>query len=360
MNPGDGESSYAMNSLLQETGIRKALPILKQAIRGINNHDLFFGQCCKMADMGCSSGKNTLLVASYIIDTIIELCNEKNLKPPQFQVCLNDLIGNDFNVLFKLLPDFYATFKKEKGENFSPCFVSAVPGSFYCRLFPDRSLHLVHSSYSVHWLSQVPEDLENNKLNIYMAKTSHPNVFQAYGNQFKTDFTKFLQMRSKEIIRGGRMVLTFVGRSVADPTSEDGCRVWNLLAQSLIDMVKEGLVRESDLNSFNVPVYFPCENEVTNVVQNEGSFSLVSLNTFHAGWDPQVNDHKNLNDYDEANQKHAENIAKAVRAITEPLLTSHFGISIIDGVFTKYRKHVARLANNEARFFSFAISLEKK
>ncbi|KAI7742084.1 hypothetical protein M8C21_030090, partial [Ambrosia artemisiifolia] len=343
-----------------ETVIRKALPVLKHTINGITNHDLFSCQCFKIADLGCSSSKNTLLVASNIMDMVIDVCKENNRKPPQFQVCLNDLFGNDFNTLFKLLPNFYAKLKK-KGGNFNPCFVSAVPGSFYCRLFPDHSLHIVHSSYSVHWLSQAPDGLESNALNIYMAKTSPPNVFQAYEKQFKTDFTKFLQMRSEEIVCGGRMVLTLVGRSVVDPTSDDSCRLWELLAQSLYDMLKEGLVRESDIKSFNVPIYYPCEDEVRNVIQNEGSFSLESLSTFHVNWDPQDMDYNNLNDSYEASQTHGENTAKMVRAFAEPLLTSYFGETIIDELFKKYKKHVAKhLTNNKTRFFNLVISLAKK
>ncbi|KAK1435713.1 hypothetical protein QVD17_01479 [Tagetes erecta] len=361
MNTGDGESSYASNSLLQETVIRKAVPILHDAIQGITNHNLFSGQYFNIADLGCSSGKNTLLVASNIVDIVVKVCKENNYKTPQFQVCLNDLFGNDFNVLFKLLPDFSTTLKKEKGENFGHCFISAVPGSFYCRLFPNQSLHFVHSSYSVHWLSQVPENLENNRLNIYMAKSSCPNVFQAYGKQFKSDFTKFLQMRSEEIVCGGRLVLTIVGRSVVDPTSDDGCRLWELLAQSLLDMVKEGMVQESDVNSFNVPIYYPCDDEVTNVIQSEGSFSLESLTSFEGNWDPQDMDYKNLTDSCELSQTHGANTAKVVRAFTEPLLTSHFGKSIIDEVFEKYGKHVAQhLATNKTRFCNFVISLAKK
>ncbi|XP_076942308.1 S-adenosyl-L-methionine:benzoic acid/salicylic acid carboxyl methyltransferase 3-like [Bidens hawaiensis] len=360
MNRGDGELSYARNSLLQETVVRKALPILKHTIKGITDQDLFSGQCFKIADLGCSSSTNTLFVASNIMDIVIDVCKENNRKPPQFEVCLNDLFGNDFNTLFKLLPEFYAK-RKEKGENFGSCFVSAIPGSFYNRLFSDRRLHFVHSSYSLLWLSKVPDGIESNTLNIYMAKTSPPNVLQAYGKQFKADFTKFLQLRSKEILCGGRMVLTLVGRSDANPTSDDGCCLWALLAQSLLDMVKEGLVRESDIKSFGVPIYYPCEDEVWNTIENEGSFSLESLSTFRVNWNPKEKDYKNLNDFDEVGQLfHEENTTKAVRAFTEPLLISHFGESIIDEIFKKYTRRVTEhLTNNKASFFSIAISLAK-
>ncbi|KAK2637759.1 hypothetical protein Ddye_025554 [Dipteronia dyeriana] len=101
-------------------------------------------------------------------------------KSSEFQVFLNDLPRNDFNSIFKSLPTFYEILKKDKGDQLGPCFVPGMPGSFYDRLFPSRSLHFIHSSYSLHWLSNVPENVENNKTNIYTAKSSPPNVYKAY------------------------------------------------------------------------------------------------------------------------------------------------------------------------------------
>ncbi|CAH1448137.1 unnamed protein product [Lactuca virosa] len=363
MKVGDGESSYASNSFLQEIAIRKTLHVLKHTIKGMVDLEASLSNVFVLADLGCGTGTNTLLLASMVIDLVLELCKENNLKAPQFQVFLNDLFGNDYNTIFQLLPKFTANLKKEKGENFGSCFVSAIPGSFYGRLFPDESLHLVHSSYALHWLSKVPEGIENNKANIYMAKTSPPNVFEAYGNQFYTDFIIFLQLRSKEVVRGGCMVLTFLGRSSADPTTDDGCRLMELLAQSLLDMVKEGLVEESFINSFNLPHYSPCEDEVRKAIHNEGSFCLNTFNVFQGNWDPYDTDYTNLVDLNEQiSHIHAKNCAKALRAVMEPLLTSHFGNSInIDVLFQKLQMHVAEdLTNKKTRYFNIAISLSKK
>nr|XP_043639056.1 benzoate carboxyl methyltransferase-like [Erigeron canadensis] len=363
MNIGDGESSYGNNSFLQEIVIQKTLPILKHTtIKAISNNDTILGQCFKIADMGCSSSKNTLLVVSNIIDIVQEGCKENNHKAPQFQVFLNDLFGNDFGNIFKMLPDFYATINNEKGTRYGRCFVSVAPGSFYDRVFPDQSLHLIHSSYSNHWLSRVPEGLENNALNIYMAKTSPPNVFYTYAKQFHFDFTKFLQMRSEELVSRGCMVLVFIGRSSPDPTSDDCCSLLGLLAQSLVDMVKEvGLVRESDVNSFNMPVYFPCEDEVRNVIQDEGSFSVDKLTDFHVNWDPHDTNYTNNDQPIITQYSHGTNTAKVLRAVLEPLLTSHFGSFNIDDLFTRYGKHVAKhLSTKKTRYFNLAISLIKR
>ncbi|KAJ0739791.1 putative salicylate carboxymethyltransferase [Helianthus annuus] len=76
------------------------------------------------------------------------------------------------------------------------------------------------------------------------------------------------------------MILTFAGRSMPDPASEDCCDIWELLAKSLVDMVKEGLVQESIVHSFNIPQYTPFEDKVKDVIQKQGSFSLHSLNGF--------------------------------------------------------------------------------
>lgn len=112
-----------------------------------------------IADLGCSSGPNTLLVISKIIDAIYARCYSLGLglgrSPPELNLFLNDLFNNDFNEIFASLPAFYNRIKEEKGADFGPCFISGVPGSFYGRLFPKRSLHFVHSSSSLHWLSQV-------------------------------------------------------------------------------------------------------------------------------------------------------------------------------------------------------------
>ncbi|MFS7942517.1 putative methyltransferase [Helianthus anomalus] len=89
------------------------------------------------------------------------------------------------------------------------------------------------------------------------------------------------------------MILTFAGRSMPDPASEDCCDIWELLAKSLVDMVKES------------------------------SRSLHSLNGFALNWPtPGIK------------------TANFIRAISEPIMVTHFGNSIMDVLFKKYQEHV--------------------
>ncbi|KAK2656828.1 hypothetical protein Ddye_009880 [Dipteronia dyeriana] len=291
-----------------------------------------------VADLGCSSGPNTLLVISEILDTMHVMCQQVNQKSPEFQVFLNDLPVNDFNSVFKSLPTFYQNLKKDKGDQFGPCFVSRMPGSFYERLFPSKSLHFVHSSYSLHWRSNSPENLENNKANLYMAKSSPPNVYKAYFVQFQRDFSSFLSLRYEEIISGGRMVLTFIGR--IRPLSKECYDDWDLLTKSFLELVDEGLVEATKMDSFNLPFYTPCEEEVREIVEKEESFNLDKMEIVETNVDPSddlSNERFVFNKY-----KSGKNIANGIRAVTEPMLATHFGESIMDILFTRFTHHVAQ------------------
>ncbi|XP_043700550.1 probable jasmonic acid carboxyl methyltransferase 2 isoform X2 [Telopea speciosissima] len=175
MNWGNGETSYATNSKLQELVINKAKPVVIGSISDLYTTNL--PRCLRVADLGCSSGPNTLLVISEIIDAIDETCHQLKLTTPEFQVFLNDLPSNDFNTIFKTLPAFYDQLKKEKGDKFGPCSITGLPGSFYDRLFPTSTIDFLHSSYSLHWLSQgLIEEAKVDSFNLPFYMPSHKEL----------------------------------------------------------------------------------------------------------------------------------------------------------------------------------------
>ncbi|KAG6737433.1 hypothetical protein POTOM_058954 [Populus tomentosa] len=338
--------------------LSKARPILEDTIKDMFSTAL--PTCFKLADLGCSSGPNTLLFVSEFMDVVYELCQQQNCNLPEFQVFLNDLPGNDFNTVFKSLPFFWEKFGKEMGDLYGQhCFITGVPGSFYHRLFPSKSLHFFHSSYSLHWLSKVPEGISNNKGNIYMAKASPPNVFKAYVEQFQKDFSLFLNLRSEEIIQGGRVVLTFLGRSIDDPRSKDCCLIWELLAKSLLDLAAKGLVVEADIDTFNLPYYNPYEGEVREIIEMEGSFDIDKLETFAINWD--ANDDISNKDFVFEKDQCGRNVANIVRAVAEPMLVSHFGDDIIDELFKRYAEYVGEhLCVEKTKHINIVLTMTKK
>ncbi|OAY39144.1 hypothetical protein MANES_10G070800v8 [Manihot esculenta] len=312
-----------------------------------------------IADMGCSSGPNALEAMSVIINTIFTQCKEKGQTSPEHLVFLNDLPGNDFNNVFKSLPQFYEKLKKQTDLEMETCFISGMPGTFYGRLFPSETLDFVHASCSVHWLSQVLEGIENNKGNIYISKTSPKNVFEAYLDQFQKDFSLFLCCRAKELKSKGQMILTLLGRSTSDPACNDCIQFWYLLAQSLLEISREGLIEEANVDSFNMPYYTPFSGEVVDIIGKEGSFEINNLNNIRLNWDPNDND-ENQN-YAFNKNTSGKNVACHVRAASESVLVSHFGEAIIDELFLRYSRNVGEHLSQEKTKYNFVvISMTKK
>ncbi|KAH9685253.1 s-adenosyl-l-methionine-dependent methyltransferases superfamily protein [Citrus sinensis] len=244
MNGGGGETSYAKNSNIQRTVMSKAWPFLEETIKDMFSSS--FPGCFNVADLGCSSGPNTLLV---------------------------------------------------------------------------------------------PENLENNKRDIYITKSSPPSVCQAFWEQFQRDFSAFLSLRSEEIVSGGRMFLTFLGRSIADPSSKDCCCLWELLTKSLIQLANE--------------------EEVKSIVREQGSFNLDTFESFEVNWDPS--DDVNNKSFVFNKDRCGQNVANSIRAVTEPMLASHFGNAVIDPLFARFATLVAEhLAVEKTKHISLVFSMTRK
>ncbi|XP_019166101.1 PREDICTED: salicylate carboxymethyltransferase-like [Ipomoea nil] len=334
MNGGTGDNSYAKNSPFQRKGILMAKSITEKAITSLYT-SLNNPKSISIADLGCSSGPNTLLAVSNLVKAVDNHRKKlRRLHSPEFQIYLNDLPTNDFNTIFRSLPDF----RTEMGDGFGLCFFNGVPGSFYDRLFPADSLHFVHASYSLHWLSQVPKGIEDNKLNICLTSASPPNVTKAYYDQFDRDFSTFLKHRSEELMKGGRMVLNFFGRKDENP---DYDILLELLGVTLKELVEEGFVEEEKLISFNVPIYTPSPAELKSLVEKDGSFIIDCLEDSQIHWTGSESESESGDDNNIGNTNDGAYVARCMRAVFEPLLVSHFGEGIIEEVFRRYRNMVA-------------------
>lgn len=137
----------------QEKVISMTRPIVEEAVSNLCRNATIEKLC--IADLGCASGPNALLAVMGIMKAVDKIREEGCFQSPEYQVYLNDLPGNDFNTLFRALPRFQDRLKEQMGSGFGPCFFTGVPGSFYRRLFLSNTIHFVHSSYCLQWLSQV-------------------------------------------------------------------------------------------------------------------------------------------------------------------------------------------------------------
>ncbi|KAL6175648.1 hypothetical protein ACLB2K_052287 [Fragaria x ananassa] len=243
----------------------------------------------------------------------------ENSKIPEFQVLFNDHTSNDFNTLFESFPEnrrYYA---------------AGVPGSFYSRIFPSASIHLVHSSYAIHWLSRVPKEVLDrhspawNKGRIHYLNASD-EVVRAYKAQYVKDMECFLHARAQEIVCGGLMVLTYPGR----PDGSRSFQAWanlafQVLGLCLMDLVTKGVVSEEKVDSFNMPIYSMTPLELEAAVKQNGSFSTEMMTNLP---DPLVDDTLSV----------PQLLASQLRASMGGMIKKHFGEEILDELFDLYRQ----------------------
>ncbi|KAI5330499.1 hypothetical protein L3X38_029897 [Prunus dulcis] len=226
MKAGDGPNSYAKNSAYQKGVVGAAKELLNRAIR-----DLSVLQHLSH----CRLGPNTFLSVENILEAVEFKYQGQgfNSQILEFQVFFNDHTPNDFNMLFKSLPQsrqYYA---------------AGVPGSFCGRIFANASIHLVHSSYALHWLSRVPKEIVDidspawNKGRIDYSNSTE-EVVRAYEAQYAEDMECFLHARAQEIVYGGLMVLIIPGRPNGTPHSMTLLNaVHQLLGSCLMDLARK-------------------------------------------------------------------------------------------------------------------------
>ncbi|KAK9091364.1 hypothetical protein Sjap_024541 [Stephania japonica] len=282
MNAGDGPNSYTQNSSYQRGGLNIVKEMIDEVISEKLDIDvLSSSELFSIADLGCSTGPNTFTVVQNIIDAVKLKFQSHSI---EFQVFFNDHVSNDFNTLFKSLPPSRTY------------FAGGQPGSFHGRLFPKASLHFVHSSYALHWLSVVPNEVVNESSPAYNKGRIHygnaaEEVIDAYSAQFAKDFEAFCKPGHKNF---------------------------------LVDMTETGLVSEAQLDSFNLPVYNASLEELRALTVKNGRFSIERMEPVFR-YAPT-----------------AEMCTIHLRAGgMERVFSEHFGSEIMDEFFDRYAKNVA-------------------
>ncbi|KAI9108528.1 hypothetical protein K1719_020412 [Acacia pycnantha] len=364
MKGGKGEGSYANNSQAQAIHARSMLHLLKETLDGIqlNNPDIPF----VVVDLGCSCGNNTINVVDVIINHIIKRYETLGLDPPEFSAFFSDLPGNDFNTLFQLLPPMFTT---SYGVSMEEClaannhrsyFAAGVPGSFYRRLFPMRSIDVFHSAFSLHWLSQVPESVLDkrgsgyNKGRVFIHGASESTA-NAYRKQFQTDLAAFLGARALEMKKGGSMFLVCLGRTSLDPTDQGGAGLLfgTHFQDAWDDLVQQGLISSEKRDNFNIPIYAPSLQDFKEVVEEDGSFAINKLEVFKGGSPLVVNQPDDETEVGRA-------LANSCRSVSGVLVDAHIGDKLSEKLFLRVEQRATAHAKElleQLQFFHIVASL---
>ncbi|XP_060669680.1 loganic acid O-methyltransferase-like [Ziziphus jujuba] len=278
----------------------------------------------RIADVGCSSGSTTVLAVENIIDAIKSKYKSQGLvedQTPEFEVFFNDLESNDFNTLFTFLPP-----NREY-------FAAALPGSFYKPLLPKQSIHIVHSSSSLNWLSEIPKEVRDpnspafNKGKIHYVN-AHKDVMEAYAAQYDKDWNTFLCARAQDVVVGGLMALSVPAVSDVKLSLDTHTgRNFLILESCLTDMTKLGVISEEQLDSFNLGLYHSSPEELIEIIERNGMFSIESMAKIVDGFNAKATP--------------VEKRALVLKAGIGGIFKRHFrNDEIIDEVFDRFAKKV--------------------
>ncbi|CAH9063856.1 unnamed protein product [Cuscuta epithymum] len=362
MKGGKGEGSYVNNCEAQAKHARSMLHLLKETLDLVRLSPPAAGAPFVIADLGCSCGSNTVYVIDVIVKHIAGRYESSGEDPPEFSAFFSDLPSNDFNTLFQLLPPLANGGMEEclASATQRSYFAAGVPGSFYRRLFPQKSVDVFYSAFSLHWLSQVPEAVADKRSAAYnkgriFIHGARESTANAYKKQFQSDLAGFLKARSLEMKGGGSMFLVCLGRTCVDPTDQGGAGLLfgTHYQDAWDDLVQEGLITSEKRDKFNIPVYAPSLQDFREVVEAEGSFGINKLQVFRGG-SPLVVSHPE----DAAEVGRA--LANSCRSVSGVLVDAHIGEELGEELFLR----VARRATSHAteileqlQFFHIVASL---
>lgn len=223
------------------------------------------------------------------------------------ELLFSDRPENDFATLSETITTWEEKLEKKRFPQ--SLFLGMIPRSFYQAVIPPQSAQLGFSLAALHHLDHVPDP-----------GTSQLDENKVLQQQAHSDLSKFLQLRSQEIVSGGSLVLSFVSQASAGYENYhgpvDACR------NAMFQMVQQGKIPVSVARAFRVPTYNRTLDDVKKVLnENTGTWAVNSLfedDITH----PAIHDlRNNLATDEEASRKYADTVIDWMMAVCSGYFT---------------------------------------
>ncbi|XP_067656451.1 uncharacterized protein [Haliotis asinina] len=179
-----------------------------------------------IGDYGTADGAASMRLMRKLIESL----KEHHGPNVQFQIIYEDQEVNDFNSLFRRLsglipePPSYL-------QDVENVFALASGTNFYKQCVPADSMHIIISLAAVQWLSRKPPV---NKDNIFSFPNTEGDARYLLEKQAYEDWEKFLILRSRELKKGGLLVVSTTS-NYTTPSGEIKISSGNFL--SILDTV---------------------------------------------------------------------------------------------------------------------------
>jgi hypothetical protein len=302
-----GRGFYDRNCNRQETVVARVESVLEDVINAV---DIAAApQPFTIVDYGCAEGRNSLRISNYMI----RLLKERGLRQ-EVHVIHNDLADNDFASLIDVVVDEH----RGRGGKLEPHCDGAVirtlaPGSFYNQVASPQSVAFGLSTTSVHWLANTGGVRVADHVS---AEGAAPFVREQMASVARRDWVRFLRCRAEEMVPGGRLVVTMLGRAEDDQSVHAPFRLLNDVAQHWL---RQGRVSLKSYENFVIPVYRRTLTEASAPFAEEGELSE-SLLLNHCEQFRVPCPFQSQFESDGDRTAYAQRYAGFVRAVSEPLV----------------------------------------
>jgi hypothetical protein len=232
----------------------------------------------------------------------------------------------------------------------SSYFSAITAGSFYNRLLPKESMHFAISTFSLHWLSQIPATVTNPSSPLYNKGRSwilgsHPTIAREFAQQRMLDLDNFLDSRAAEMAPGGIVFAYFPSRKdPANPQNQTNPEsIHHEFENAWNDLIDEGVITAETRDTFNLPFYCRSKEEVEASVIKCGAFDVQYLQS----WDDEnVCPDDELMHMLQFPQSFATFFSAWVRALFSPIMEAHMGQHNTDEFFIRHQRRIAARATS--------------
>lgn len=258
-----GDGYYNAHSPQQGAIAATAEDALRRAVRSLPDPLT----ASVIADYGCSQGRNSIGPVKVLLDELGRRAGE----PRPWSVVHNDVPGNDWTT-------FFATVFGDDGylSEHEAVFPSAIGRTFYEQLLPDSSVAVGWSGTSVLWLSGRPDVGPDNLFSPIATGEDRRRWAAAAADDWRT----FLGHRSRELVPGGRLVVSSLQASDAYPP------FLHLIRRGVRAAVEAGTLTAAEADAMTVPTYQRTKDEIEAPFADDGLGLVVDEHTSFTAPDP--------------------------------------------------------------------------
>ena len=246
-------ANYDSHSSLQMKANERHVALLVEALRQVDRP----GEVLTVADFGSATGLNSMKAFTAAFRIFRETSES------ELFVYHTDLPNNPWSVLFN-----NALSSPHSYLSLPSTYIAGVGRSYYERLFPKKSISLMHAANTLHWIST--KSTVRGQLQKYVeGDTDLHNELRTIA---ETDLSRFLSHRAEELKPGGRIVLSMY----------TGLFKQDYRYHALLRMQNEGLISPEPLQRVTIFVYPITASYLTSTISQFPALRLVSLQERHS------------------------------------------------------------------------------